>query len=283
MSYDKEQRIRHCIEKYGTEHPMQNLEVQAKAAITSLQRYGTFNVAQNPVIKARQIAAQNEAKRKRKYAASNIVRRETVKERYGVNNVAELPEVQQKRKAAYEQKRDTLIFYQEPRVNKINADDLILYRLDIEYANQWLNTYHPFKSTRGVVLALGLCDSDQLYCIMTFKKCRNKSHFVELSRLWMLPTYDVIGGYDMLSEYVSELGLCNIISYVNRSFENVSDYESIGMKYIRDLQRTKWWLRNEEMISDASRRQKGLSQNDMVFQGYKPAYDCGIAVYEYTC
>lgn len=271
-----------CIEKYGTEWPMQNLMVQAKAAVTSLERYGTFHVAQSPAIKARQIAAQQEAARKRKYLSSTLARKETVKERYGVDNVAELKEVQDKRRASFESKRDTLVFYQEPRVNEIQAEDLILYRLDVEYANKWLDKYHPFKSTRGTVLALGLCDNDQCYCIMTFRKCRSKEYVAELSRLWMLPTYEVIGGYQRLSQYASELGLYNIVAYVNLSFENVNDYQSIGMKHVRNIQRTKWWLRNDEMISDASRRQMKLSQNDMVFKGYKYAYDCGVAVYEYV-
>lgn len=95
-------------------------------------------------------------------------------------------------------------------------------------------------------------------------------------------TWPYIGGYQRLSQYASELGLYNIVAYVNLSFENVNDYQSIGMKHVRNIQRTKWWLRNDEMISDASRRQMKLSQNDMVFKGYKYAYDCGVAVYEYV-
>jgi hypothetical protein len=54
------------------------------------------------------------------------------------------------------------------------------------------------------------------------------------------------------------------------------------MKYLRTNQRTKWWYKNGEIVSDASCRQKGLSHNDMIFKGYKFAYDCGIDVYEFT-
>lgn len=212
----------------------------------------------------------------------NKQRLQTVRNLYNVDNVSQLPEVQEKRRATFAAKRDTLLFYQEPRVNKIQASDLQVYKLDVEYANQWLNEYHPFKAPRGTVLALGLCDESQTYCIMTFKKSRNKNYVAELSRLWMLPTYDVVDGYQVLSQYASEFGLYNIVAYVNLSFENVNDYKSIGMKYVKTNQRTKWWLRNNEIVSDASRRQKGLSHNDMVFRGYKFAYDCGIEVYEFV-
>lgn len=217
-----------------------------------------------------------------KYEKINTKRRATLNKLYGVDNVAQLSEVQEKRRAAFAAKRDTLIFYQEPRINKIQASDLQVYKLDVEYANQWLNEYHPFKSPRGTVLALGLCDESQTYCIMTFKKSRNKNYIAELSRLWMLPTYDVVDGYQVLSQYASELGLYNIVAYVNLSFENVDDYKSIGMKYLRTNQKTKWWYKNNEIVADASRRQSGLSHNDMIFKGYKFAYDLGVAVYTYA-
>lgn len=215
------------------------------------------------------------------YTEINIKRKSTLNKLYNVDNVAQLSEVQEKRRATFAAKRDTLLFYQEPRVNKIQASDLQVYKLDVEYANQWLNEYHPFRASRGTVLALGLCDDSQTYCAMTFKKSKNKKYVAELSRLWMLPTYDVVDGYQVLSQYASEFGLYNIVAYVNLSFENVNDYKSIGMRYVRTNQRTKWWLRNNELVSDASRRQKGLTHNDMVFKGYGFAYDCGIEVYEF--
>ena len=210
---------------------------------------------------------------------SNEKRIKTLTTLYKVRNVAQLPEIQEKRRQAFEEKRTTVIYYQEPRVNNISADELELYRLEKSVADEWLNEYHPFQAPRGNVLSLGLVRDDTIYSIMTFKKSRDKQYVAELSRLEMLPTYDVIGGYDKLSSFASELGLYNIIAYVNLSFENVADYESIGMKYVRDIQRTKWWVRGTTKMSDASRRQKHLTDNEMVFQGYIPVYDCGTHVY----
>lgn len=203
-------------------------------------------------------------------------------ERYGVSNVAHLPEVQAKRRKSFEDKKDIAIFYQDPRVNILKADDLKVFRLAKDAADDWLNKYHPFKAPRGNVVCLGLTDGSKIYAIMTFKKSRNPEYFAELSRLWMLPTYQVIGGYDKLSSAASDLGIYNIVAYVNMSFENYMDYESIGMRYIRDIQPTKWWIRDDDRISDASRRQKKLSENDLVFKGYVPIYDCGQRVYVFN-
>lgn len=203
-------------------------------------------------------------------------------ERYGVSNVAKLPEVQAKRRKSFEDKKDIAIFYQDPRVNILKADDLKVFRLAKDIADDWLNKYHPFKAPRGNVVCLGLTDGSEIYAIMTFKKSRNPEYFAELSRLWMLPTYQVIGGYDKLSSAASDLGIYNIVAYVNMSFENYMDYESIGMQYIRNIQPTKWWIRDDDRISDASRRQKKLSENDLVFKGYVPIYDCGQRVYVFN-
>ena len=199
--------------------------------------------------------------------------------KYKVENVAQLPEVQDKRRKTFESKRTTILFYQEPRVNMINGHELTLYRLNKAVADNWLNKYHPFKAPRGNVLCLGLVQDDTIYAIMTFKKSRDSQYVAELSRLWMLPTYQIINGYDILSTEASALGLYNIVAYVNMSFENYLDYESIGMKHIRDIQRTKWWVKDDEKMSDASRRQYKLKQEDMTGQGYLPVYDCGIRVY----
>lgn len=199
--------------------------------------------------------------------------------KYGVNNVSKLKSVQDKRYATFESKKTVLIYYHEPRVNVITADDMEVYMLDKTVADNWLDMYHPMKAPRGNVLSLGLVKNNTIYAIMTFKKSRNKAYSAELSRLAMLPTWNVIGGYDKLSHYASEFGVYNIVAYVNTSFENIQDYESIGMNLVRTIQPTKWWIRNDEMISDASRRQRKIKQEDMINDGYLPVYDCGQHVY----
>lgn len=206
-------------------------------------------------------------------------RKQTLLSTYGVDNVSKIPEVQEKRRETFESKRRTILFYQEPRIKNIQGSDLDIYKLNKEYANNWLDTYHPFKAPRGNVLCLGLVKDDVTYCILTFKKSRNPQYSAELSRMWMLPTYNIIDGYDILSEEASKFGVSSIISYVNMSFENYKDYESIGMKHIRDIQRTKWWVKDNDRISDASRRQYKLKQEDMINNGWLPVYDCGQRVY----
>lgn len=210
---------------------------------------------------------------------TNEKRKQTLLSTYGVDNVSKLSEVQDKRRETFESKRRTVLFYQEPRINNIEGSSLSVFRLEKSYSDNWLNTYHPFGAPRGNVLSLGLVKDDQTYGIMTFKKSRDKNFTAELSRLWMLPTYNVIDGYDILSSEASKFGIDSIIAYVNMSFENYKDYESIGMKYVRDIQKTKWWIRGDERISDASRRQYKLKQADMLHENYLPVYDCGQRVY----
>ena len=210
---------------------------------------------------------------------SNEKRIATTLSKYNVSNVAYLPEIQKKRRQSFDARRTTIFFYQEPRVNMIEDSSLSVYKINKDIADDWLNTYHPFKAPRGNVLCLGLVKNDVIYCMMTFKKSRDKNYSAELSRMWMLPTYNVENGYQILSEEASKLGVYDIISYVNMSFENYKDYESIGMKYVRDIQRTKWWVKDDQRMSDASRRQYKYKQEDLLEKGWLPVYDCGQAVY----
>ncbi len=212
---------------------------------------------------------------------TNERRKKTVENRYNVDNVSKLQWVQNKRKMSFEAKKDILIFYQEPKVHIVDGNTLDIYRLNINIANEWLDKYHPFRSTKGNVLALGLVKNNQIYCLMTFKKSRNKNYDAELSRMWMLPTYNIKHGYDILSQEASNFGINNIIAYVNMSFENYKDYESIGMKHIRTNQKTLWWIRKDERISDASRRQKQFSRGLRLNSGYLPVDDCGQRVYAF--
>lgn len=250
------------IERYGCVAPGNNEEAREKAKATMQKKFGVDYTLQSEELSAK-------------------VKR-TLINRYGVENPNQIESAKEKRKLTFQLKEDTLLFYQEPRTITINAKDLQVYRLDLNYTKDWLNKYHPFKAPKGIVLAFGLCDASQTYCIMVFKKSRNKNYVAELCRLWMLPTYDIVDGYQVLSKQASEFGIYNIVAYVNLSFENVNDYKSIGMKYIRKNPRTKWWFRNNEIISDASVRQKGLSHNEMVFNGYSFAYDYGTEVYEFV-
>ena len=250
------------MERYGCAAPGNNEEAREKAKSTMRKKFGVDYTLQSEELSAKV--------------------KQTLINRYGVENPNQIESAKEKRKLTFQLKEDTLLFYQEHRTITINAKDLQVYRLDLDYTKDWLNKYHPFKAPKGMVLAFGLCDASQTYCIMVFKKSRNKNYVAELCRLWMLPTYDIVDGYQVLSKQASEFGIYNIVAYVNLSFENVNDYKSIGMKYIRKNPRTKWWFRNNEIISDASVRQKGLSHNEMVFKGYSFAYDYGTEVYEFV-
>lgn len=208
-------------------------------------------------------------------------RKHTCIERYNVDNVAKLFDVQQRRADSFAAKRNMLPFIKPVVEHETDASELVLYRINKSTSDAWLDTYHPLKHCPGTVLALGLIKDDTIYCMMTFKKSRNKQYVAELSRMWMLPGHNVVGGYSVLSEAASDFGIYNIVAYVNVLFEDEQDYINIGMTYTRDIQRTKWWVKNDDMISDASRRQSKRSIQSMIDDGYIAQYDCGQKVYVY--
>lgn len=214
---------------------------------------------------------------------SNHRRIETNLSRYGVDNISKLPWVQSKRLSAYEKKRNFLgYYYKKPEVHTIiNGEDLKIYRLNKDVSDTWMNEYYPLKAAKGTVLAIGLVKYDTIYCMMTFKKSRDKRYHAELSRMYMLPGYYVKNGFSILSKFASDYGLYNIVAYVNFCFDNFEDYEEIGMKSIRYNQRKKWWWNGSNFISDASRRQNNWYESEMIFSGYSSYHDLGTAVYEF--
>lgn len=199
---------------------------------------------------------------------------------YNVDNVAKLKEVQEKRKQTFAAKRTELAFKRVPILNKLDSSEFSVFVLNKAVADDWLIKYHPLNAPKGNVMSLGLVKDNMIYCIMTFKKSRNKRYYAELSRMWTLPSYQIIGGYDRLSQYASELGVNNIVAYVNLSFENPEDYEYIGMHKTRSIQKTKWWINFNSAMTDASRRQRKISADKLLADGWISVYDKGQDVYE---
>lgn len=213
---------------------------------------------------------------------SNDIRVNTNIIRYGVTNVSRLESVQNSRRETFAKNRRTLYYYQDPILLELNAHNMMLAKLNKSVADEWLYKYHLFKAPTGNVLSLGLIHVNEIWCVMTFRKSRNKEYFAELSRLATMPGVRVKDGYQRLSQFASELGVHNIVAYVNKSFEDVTAYESIGMQHVRDNQRKRWWLKDSQFMCDASRRQKGLSISDLESDGWFSAYDEGTAIYEYA-
>ena len=214
---------------------------------------------------------------------SNDKRSQTNLIRYGTDNVSKLPWVQSKRLSTYEKRRNFLgYYYKKPEVHTvINGEDLKIYRLNKDVSDNWMNEYYPLKAAKGTVLAIGLVKDNTIYCMMTFRKSRDKRYYAELSRMYMLPGYYVKNGFSILSKFASDYGLYNIVAYVNSCFDDIEDYEDIGMKSNRDIQRKKWWWNGSNFISDASRRQSNLTVEDMINSGYSSYHDLGTAVYEF--
>lgn len=211
---------------------------------------------------------------------SNLLRKQTVLNRYGVDNVSKLSCVQSKRLSTFYANRPCIKYARLHPFIQLDGSTMQIYRINKDVSDQWLNSYHPLGAPRGTLLPLGLVKDNIIYCMMTFRKPRNTKYSVELSRMWMLPTYYVTNGYNMLSDYATQFGLYNIVAYVNLTFELFEEYEKIGMHSTRDIQRRKWWIGDNDVISDATRRQRRLTTADMLNKGYHAEWDLGTAVYE---
>lgn len=212
---------------------------------------------------------------------SHLKRVSTVLERYGVDNVAKLEEVQQKRQQTFASHRNTL-HIEYPHVDHVlDGHQLEVYRLNKRIADTWLNQYHPLKAPKGNVMCLGLVKDTTIYCLMTFKKSRDPHYVAELSRMWMLPGYYVQDGYDILSKIAADLGLYAVVAYVHVPIEDPADYIDIGMHLTRVAQRTKWWMNEDVVMSDACRRQKHIDSKFLSATGWRCMYDESKLVYEF--
>ena len=211
---------------------------------------------------------------------SQLKRNTTVMNKYGVDNVSKLTFVQSKRLSTFYKNRPCIHPDLKAPSTNICGSDLDIYRLNKSISDEWLNLYHPLGAPRGTLLSLGLVKDNTIYCMMTFKKSRDKHYNVELSRMWMIPGYYVKDGYNVLSDYATQFGLYNIVAYVNLTYESFEEYERIGMTSHRDIQRRKWWIKDDDIISDASRRQKHITIQSLIEKGYHPEWDLGTAVYE---
>lgn len=279
-------RIKTSIERYGISAPGNNPEARKKASETMMKKLGVPYAQMSEEIK-------NKSKETmmKKYGVDNAMKVKefvnksvnTQKEKYGGVLAFNQPNIKEKRKITDDNKISCLSdYYKKPESHTIiNGEDLKIYRLNKDVSDNWMNEYYPLKAARGTVLAIGLVEDNTIYCMMTFKKSRDKRYYSELSRMYMLPGYHVKNGFSILSKFASDYGLYNIVAYVNFCFDNFEDYEEIGMKLIRDNQRKKWWWNGVDFISDNSRRQSNWTESDMINLGYSSYHDLGTAVYEF--
>jgi len=115
---------------------------------------------------------------------------------------------------------------------KLDSAELTVYKLNLDYAREFLeeNDIVPFyKHTSS---ALGLVNESKIYQIMTFSKPRyNKIYDYEIIRCCTRNGFQVKGGVDKLSSAASMyLGIFNCITYQDLSKQfNYHYYEQIGM------------------------------------------------------
>lgn len=166
--------------------------------------------------------------------------KKTLKANYEVDNPMKNAKIRNKVTKTWIYKSYPKLVVDDCEIVHVNASELEIYRLDNSFADKWLDKYHPEGSGKGAILCFGLVRDSEIFCIMTFRKPINKHYTTQLLRMWMKPGYYVDGGYDTLSRYASGFGLYNIVAYVNPRYEDIEEYEKIGMSLVR--------LRNGKVI-----------------------------------
>ena len=166
--------------------------------------------------------------------------KQTLKANYGVDNPMKNMKIQHKVTKTWIDKSYRKFADDNCEPVHIPVSELEIYRLDNSVANRWLDKYHPEGSGKGAILCFGLVMDSEIFCVMTFRKPINKRYTTQLLRMWMKPGYYVDDGYDTLSRYASGFGLYNIVAYANPRYEDIEEYEKIGMSLVR--------LRNGKVI-----------------------------------
>lgn len=166
--------------------------------------------------------------------------KQTLKANYDVDNPMKNREIRNRVTKTWIDKSYPKFDDNDFKLVHLNAKELEIYRIDNSFADSWLDKYHPEGSGKGAILCFGLVRDSELFCIMTFRKPINKRYTTQLLRMWMKPGYYVDDGYDTLSRYASGFGLYNIIAYANPKYEDIEEYEKIGMSLVR--------LRNGKVI-----------------------------------
>lgn len=170
-----------------------------------------------------------------------------------------------------------------PISKHIYARNTDVYKLRESVAKEFLDKYHLQSSSNGQILCLGLVVNDTLYEVMTFGKSRHsKNNYVELLRFCTVPGVRVVGGASKLFSYAtSEFGLSKIITYCDRSKFTGRTYETMGMTHINTYPPRKIWSKESYRMVDDSRRNRNISEDEMISKGWAPVYDCGQSVYEF--
>ena len=165
----------------------------------------------------------------------------------------------------------------------ISADDCTVYKLNLSATNDFLNKNCYLGSCRGQLLCLGLVKDNEIYQVMTFgNPTYDKSHSIQIYRMCTKLGYKVDSGYDKLSHVASEFGIYNIIAYCDYAKSNGSEYESIGMKFVRKSPPRLIWSNDDQYISSSlvvSHKSKYRSKDELIADGWIPIYDCGRIVY----
>lgn len=162
----------------------------------------------------------------------------------------------------------------------VSADECTLMQLNKSTYDEFFEANDFAGTCRNIKLCIGLIKDNQVYQAIAIGPAKqNKNYDVQIYRMCTRLGYEVAGGYDMISTFISNYGFRNIIAYVDRSKSEGEEYESLGMKRIRTTPPRKIWSKGKKYINSSMKGTMFKTEEQLLADGWLPIYDCGQAVY----
>lgn len=181
---------------------------------------------------------------------------------------------------------------------RIFARKCEVHMVSLEEVYSFTNQNHIQGSCLGQDIALGLYFNGELVELMTFGTPRYSSKYdLELLRLCSKSNVTVVGGASRLFKDACDSfdQGTKILSYCNRAKFTGDVYKKIGMTEVRSTDAQEVWSKDHEFVTANMLRARGYDQlfhtdygkdvsNEelMIKNKWRPVFDCGQYVFEYT-
>lgn len=175
-----------------------------------------------------------------------------------------------------------------PSKQQIPADELNIYRLTQEAANNFLKEYSVQGSFNKPAYHIGLVKNNTIYQMITISRPRySKKYTAEIIRWQSNPKYEVLGGYDKLLKFISSdrfYGIDSVVLYFDSAKQFDMDLLN-SMNYVSDNPPILIWSKQNKYITDRMFKKFGYNglhtESELLNNGWLPIYNCGYKVYEF--
>ena len=181
-------------------------------------------------------------------------------------------------------------------LNKIYARKCFIKEISNDSYRDFLNNNH-IQGYVNTKIKLGLHYEGELVCVAGFDSNRklmglNKQDgYHELIRFCNKLDFNIIGGFSkLLSHFIKNYEVKNLITYADRRYFDGKGYEKNGFKFIKNTSPNYWYINNDKREYRFKYRKdvlvkEGFDSNKsehqiMLERGIYRIYDCGNKKYE---